>query len=165
MDRADWQATVHGVSESDTTEQLLHSTMLSRFSHVRLCATHRQHPIRLPRPWDSPGKNTGVGCHFLLHCMKVKSDSEVAQSVPTLSNPMGCSPPGSSVHGIFQARVLEWSAIAFSILYYGLLQNNCSYQQSIIRSMKTEQLFSFPGFMSTVSINTVLQIVTMNSRK
>ena len=72
-------------------------------------------PTRLPRPWDSPGKNTGVGCHFLLQCMKVKSGSEVAQSCPTLSDPMDCSPSGSSVHGIFQARVLEWGAIAFSI--------------------------------------------------
>ena len=75
---------------------------------------HRRQPTRLPRPWDSPGKNTGVGCHFLLQCMKVKSESEVSQSCPTLSDPMDCSPPGSSVHGIFQARVLEWGAIAFS---------------------------------------------------
>ena len=72
---------------------------------------HRRKPTRLPRPWDSPGKNTGVGCHFLLQCMKVKS--EVSQSCPTLSDPMDCSPPGSSVYGIFQARVLEWGAIAF----------------------------------------------------
>ena len=75
---------------------------------------HGQQPTRLPRPWDSPGKNTGVGCHFLLQCVKVKSESEVAQSCLTLSDAMGCSPPGSSVHGIFQARVLEWGAIAFS---------------------------------------------------
>ena len=75
---------------------------------------HRQQPTRLPHPWDSPGKNTGVGCHFLLQCRKVKSESEVAQSCPTLSDPIDCSPPGSSVHGIFQARVLEWGAIAFS---------------------------------------------------
>ena len=75
---------------------------------------HRQQPTRLPRPWDSPGKNTGVGCHFLLQCMKVKSESEVAQSCPTLNDPMDFSPPGSSVNGIFQARVLEWVAIAFS---------------------------------------------------
>ena len=75
---------------------------------------HRRQPTRLPRPWDSPGKNTGVGCHFLLQCMKVKSGSEVAQSCPTPSDPMDCSLPGSSVHGIFQARVLEWGAIAFS---------------------------------------------------
>ena len=75
---------------------------------------HRWQPTRLPCPWDSPGKNTGVGCHFLLQCMKVKSESEVAQSRPTLFDPMDCSLPGSSVHGIFQARVLEWGAIAFS---------------------------------------------------
>ena len=73
-------------------------------------------PTRLPRPWDSPGKNTGVGCHFLLQCMKVKSESEVAQSCPSLCDPMDCSPPGSCVRGIFQARVLEWGAIAFSVL-------------------------------------------------
>ena len=65
--------------------------------------------------WDSPGKNTGVGCHFLLQCVKVKSESEVVQSGPTLSHPMDCSLPGSSIHGIFQARVLEWGAIAFSV--------------------------------------------------
>ena len=62
---------------------------------------HRRQPTRLPRPWDSPDKNTGVGCHFLLQCMKVKSESEVAQSCPTLSDPMDCSLPGSSAHGIF----------------------------------------------------------------
>ena len=75
---------------------------------------HRRQPTRLPLPWDSPGKNTGVRCHFLLQCMKVKSESEVAQSCPTLSDPMDCSLPGSFVHGIFQARVLEWGAIAVS---------------------------------------------------
>ena len=75
---------------------------------------HRRQPTRLRCPWDSPGKNTGVGCHLLLQCRKVKSESEVAQSCPTLSDFMDCSPPGSSVHGIFQARVLEWGAIAFS---------------------------------------------------
>ena len=68
----------------------------------------RQQPTRLPCPWDSPGKNTGVGCHFFLQCMQVKSEREVAQSCPTLSDPVNCSPPGSSVRGIFQARVLEW---------------------------------------------------------
>ena len=75
---------------------------------------HRQQPTRLPCPWDSPCKNTGVGCHFLLQCVKVKSESEVAQSCPTLHDPVDCSPPGSSAHGIFQARVLEWGAISFS---------------------------------------------------
>ena len=73
----------------------------------------RRQPTRLPRPWDSPGKNTEVGCHFLLQWMKVKSESEVTQSCLTLSDPMDCSLPGSSIHGIFQARVLEWGAIAF----------------------------------------------------
>ena len=91
--------------------------LLSRFSPVRLCASHRRQPTRLPCPWDSPGKNTGVGCHFLLQCMKVKRESEVSQSCPTLRDPIDCSPPGSSVHGIFQARVLEWGAIAFSGSY------------------------------------------------
>ena len=66
------------------------------------------------RPWDSPGKNTGVGCHFLLQCLKVKSEREVSQLCPTLSDPMDCSLPGSSTHGIFQAKVLEWDAIAFT---------------------------------------------------
>ena len=75
---------------------------------------HRRQPTRLHRPWDSPSKNTGVGCYFLLQCMQVKSEREVSQSCPTLSDPMDCSLPGSSVHGIFQARVLEWGAIAFS---------------------------------------------------
>ena len=83
-------------------------------SCLTLCDPHRQQPTRLLCSWDSPGKNTGVGCHFLLQCMKVKSGSEVSQSCPTLSEPIDCSPPGSSVHGIFQARVLEWGAIAFS---------------------------------------------------
>ena len=83
---------------------------------------HRQKPTRFPCPWDSPGKNTGVGCYFLLQCMKVKSEREVTQSCPTLRDPMDCSLPGSSVHGIFQARVLEWGAIAFSklIILYNL---------------------------------------------
>ena len=76
---------------------------------------HRLQPTRLPRPWDSPGNNTGVGCHFLLQGMKVKSKSDVTQSCLTLSDPMDCSLPGSSIHGIFQARVLEWVAIAFSL--------------------------------------------------
>ena len=84
---------------------------------------HRRQPTRLPHPWDSPGKNTGVGCHFLLQCMKVKSESEVTQSCSTLSDPMDCSLPGSSIHGIFQAGVLEWGAIAFS-------ENCCNQSQN-----------------------------------
>ena len=92
---------------------LLLSVQLS-FQSCPTLRPHRRQLTRLPRPWDSPGKNTGVGCHFLLQCMKVKSESEVVQSCPTPSNPMDCSLPGSSIHGIFQARVLEWVAIAFS---------------------------------------------------
>ena len=83
--------------------------------------------LRLPHPWDSPGKNSGVGCHFLLQCMKVKSESEVAQSCPTLCDPMDCSLPGSSVHGSFQARVLESGAIAFSSLNHQGSPNPPSY--------------------------------------
>ena len=91
--------------------------LLSHFGRFRLCATHRRQPTRLRRPWDSPGKNTRVDCHFLLQCIKVKSESKVSQLCPALSDPMDCSLPGSSVHGIFQARVLEWGAIAFSEQY------------------------------------------------
>ena len=76
-----------------------------------------------PDPWDSPGKNTGVGCHFLLQCMKVKRESEVAQLCPTLSDPMDCSLP-DSIHGIFQARVLEWGAIAFSVFCFQCSPNS-----------------------------------------
>ena len=94
---------------------------------------HRWQPTRLPRPWDSPGKNTGVGCHFLLRCVKVKSEREVTQLCPTLSDPMDCSLPGSSVHGIFQARVLEWGAIVTKVFYPHLkkteLQLECFWLQ------------------------------------
>ena len=89
-------------------------TVASAAKSLQSCPTLRDprwQPTRLPRPWDSPGKNTGVGCHCLLQCMKVKSESEAAQSCPALSDLMDCSPPGSSVHGIFQARILEWGAI------------------------------------------------------
>ena len=99
----------------------------------------RRQPTRLPRPWDSPGKNIGVGCHFLLQCMKVKREREVAQSCPTLSDPMDCSSPGSSIHGIFQARVLEWVAIAFSVRYASLLntitKTSSSHDTRLIISM------------------------------
>ena len=89
---------------------LLLLLLLSRFSYVRLCATPETAAHQGPCPWDSPGKNTGVGCHFLLQCMKVKHESEVAQLCPTLSDPMDGSPPGSSVHGIFQAQEY-WSGV------------------------------------------------------
>ena len=95
---------------------------------------YRRQPTRLPHPWDSPGKNTGVGCHFLLQCMKVKSESEVAQSCLTLLDPMDCSPPGSSIHGIFQARVLEWGAITFS---------DCNWISSV-QSLSRVRLFVTP---------------------
>ena len=90
--------------------------LLGHFSRADSVQPHIWQPTRLPCPWDSPGKNTGVGCHFLLQCMKVKvkNESEVSQLCPTLSDPMDCSSPGSSVHGILEARVLEWGAVAFS---------------------------------------------------
>ena len=106
---------------------------------------HRWQPTRLPHPWDSPSKNTGVGCcHFLLQCRKVKSESEVTQSCLTLRDPMDCSPPGSSIHGIFQTRVLEWGAIAFSMIYC----NNQlkKYRVSFLRLAKGA--FSVPLLMS-----------------
>ena len=99
-------ATVHRIIESDMTEGLTHTAAAAKSLQLcpTLCDPIGGSPPGSP-PWNSPGKNTGVGCHFLLQCMKVKSESEVPQSCPTLSNPMDCSPPGSSVHGIFQARV------------------------------------------------------------
>ena len=87
---------------------------------VRPC---RRQPTRFSCPWDSPGKNIGVGCHFFIQCLKVESDSEITQSCPTVNDPMDYSPPGSSVPGIFQARVLEWGAIAFSGSLQRSLQN------------------------------------------
>ena len=93
---------------------------------VRPC---RQQPTRFLRPWDSPGKNAGVGCHFLVQCMKVKSESEVAQSCLTLRNSMDCSLTGSSVHGSFQARVLEWGAIAFSVISLLVSKTNSTWQR------------------------------------
>ena len=84
-------------------------------------------------PWDSPGKNTGVGCHFLLQCRKVKRESEVTQLCPTLSDPMDCSLPGSSTHGIFQAGVLEWGAIPFSGMYW--------WPYVILKHQKAAQVF------------------------
>ena len=85
---------------------------------------HGLQATRLLCPWDSPGKNTGVGCHFLLQCMKVESESEVVQSCPTLSDPMDCSLSGSSIHGMFQATVMEWGAIAFSHIYSQACRNH-----------------------------------------
>ena len=105
---------------------------------------------RLPCPWDSPGKNTGVGCHFLLQCMKVKSESEVAQLCLTLRDPIDCSLPGSSIHGIFQARVLEWGTIAFSRYY---IQKTLRLHQRTARTHK--QIMKGNGTMEKIvsSIN------------
>ena len=123
-------------STSAKTHTLL-LLLLSRFSHVQLLT-------RLPCPCDSPRKNTGVGCHVLLQCMKVKSESEVTQSCLTLCYPMDCSLPGSSVHGIFQARVLEWVAIAFStcILQNDLSRDFQNYTQNVALGLTSEFQFS-----------------------
>ena len=98
---------------------------------------HRWQPTSLPRPWGSPGKKTGVGCRFLLQCRELESESEVTQSCPTLSDPMDCSLPGSSVHGIFQARVLEWGATAFSSQSM-LFTNICGKKGEKVGKMKGE---------------------------
>ena len=104
----------------------------------------RGQPTRLLRPWDSPDKNTGVGCHFLLQCMKVKSKSEVTQSCPTLRDPMDCSPPGSSAHGIFQARVLEWVAIAFSVAWY-FFKKSQAYTRIAVEELRRKGCVSLKG--------------------
>ena len=108
---------------------------------------HGWQPTRLCRPWDSPGKNTRLSCHFLLQCVKVKSESEVAQSYPTLSDSMDCSLPGSSVHGIFQARVLEWGAIAFSNSSSGTLQIRFS-----LMSQKMQKIIREMGFREAIKM-------------
>ena len=120
--------------------------LLSHFSRVRLCATPQTADHQAPRPWDSPGKNTGVGCHFLLQCMKVKSESEVAQSCPTLRDPIDRSLPGCSVHGIFQAGVLEWGAIAFSSVLPYLLIFHFSYSIFLFSTTISSFLFYFFQF-------------------
>ena len=124
MDREAWWAIVHGVARESNSAQQLKTSSIELISTAAaakslqscptLCDPINGSPPGSPGPWDSPGKNTGVGCHFLLQCRKVKSESEVTQSCPTLNDPIDCSLPGSSIHGIFQARVLEWGAIAFS---------------------------------------------------
>ena len=92
---------------------LLLLLLLSRFSRVQLCSTHRWQPTRLPRPWDSPGNNTGVGCHFLLQCMKVKSEREVAQSCPTLATPWTAAHQAPLSMGF--PRQESWSRLLFAL--------------------------------------------------
>ena len=106
---------------------------------------HRRQPTRLLCPWNSPGKNTGVGCHFLLQYMHVKSESEVAQLCSSLSDPMDCSQPGSSIRGIFQARVLEWGAIAFSLYHARQLQlhTRSNSHGKILNQIETRSLLHF----------------------
>ena len=151
-----WEGTSLGKS-TPRGDILLLLLLLSCFSRVWFCATPWTTPWtthQVPRPWNSPGKNTGVGGHFLLQCVKVKSESEVTQLCPTLSDPMDCSPPGSSVHGIFQARVLEWGAIAFSGRYLRIGQNHSTfwakcvlaflkYEIQVHRCQETEQSKGF----------------------
>ena len=117
-------SSIHGIFQARVLLEWVASAFSTIMSDAAAAKSHQScptlwmdgwQPNRLPCPWDSPGKNTGVGCHFLLQCMKMKNESEVAQSYPTPSDPMDCSLLGSSVHGIFQARVLEWGAIAFSV--------------------------------------------------
>ena len=117
----------------------------------------RRQPTRLPRPWDSPGNNTGVGCHFLLQCVKVKSESEIAQSHPTLSNPMDCSLPGSSIHGIFQARVLEWVAIAFSRKIVWSCLKSLPYDPAILL------LVTYPGELENMFTQTFVHKLLMEA--
>ena len=112
--------------------------LLSRFSRVWLCVTPETAAHQAPHPWDSPGRNTGVSCHFLLQCMKVKSEREVAQSCPTPSDPMDCSLPGSPVPGILQARTLEWGAISFSMCIYTYTHNVI-----LLNHEKKKELLSF----------------------
>ena len=112
---------------------------------------HRWQLTRLPRPWDSPGKNTGVGCYYLLQCMKVKSESEVAQLCPTLSYP--CSLPGSSVHGIFQARVLEWVATEATII---VVSNFVSYYYVYYQDIRCH-------VYSNLKIHSIIQVFPIYS--
>ena len=112
--RDDCAVSAYNLPQSQLCYRRSHPLLVMGWAESALVQPHGRQPTRLPGLWDSSGKNTGVGCHCLFQCMKVKSESEVAQSCSTLCDPMDCSPPGSSAHGIFQATVLEWGAIAFS---------------------------------------------------
>ena len=136
----------------DSSESLL--LLLSHFIVSDSVRPHRWQPTRLRHPWDSPGKNPGVGCHSLLQCMKVKRQSEVAQSCPTLCDPMECSLPGSSIHGIFQARVLEWVAIAFSMRVPRTARRS---NQSILKEINPEYLLE--GLMLKLKLQYYRQLI------
>ena len=128
---------------------------------------HRWQPTRLPCPWDSPGKNTGVGCHFLLQCMKVKSESEVTQSYPILCDPMDCSLPGSSSHGIFQPRVLEWDAIIlvnmiFSSCINSFKTGSCSVMSDSLQPHVLYNPWNSPGQNTGVGSLSLLQWIFPN---
>ena len=114
---------------------------------------HRWKPTRLCRPWDTPVKNTGVGCHFLLQCMKVKSESEVAQLCPTFSDPMDCSPPGSSVHGF--SRQEYWSGVPSpspKIPLTGALFLLSGKADALLRFPQVPRVVVFPGFLLSLSL-------------
>ena len=109
----------------------------------------RRQPTRLPRPWDSPGKNIGVACHFLLQCVKMKSESEITQLYPTLGDPMDCSLLGSSAHEIFQARVLEWVAIAFSATSLCIAPNSTPLKITS-KTLKSKKHMEEPGRLQSM---------------
>ena len=118
---------------------------------------HRWQPTRLPCPWDSPGKNTRVGCHFLLQCMKVKSEREVAQSCLTPSDPMDCNLSGSSIHGICQARVLEWGAIEIrqcimTLNYFWSLLKFNQHKYDILKMNKQNKMLFYTDFIMVTNI-------------
>ena len=123
---------------------------------------HRRQPTRLPCPWDSPGKNTGVGCHFLLQCVKVKIESEVVQSCPTLSDTMDWSLPGSSVHGIFQARVLECGAIAFSAELFNSIQFRIIISLPACITPTNLPSASIPGYTSGIQICVTVKLMLLS---
>ena len=133
----------------------MHAAAAAKLLQSDSVRPHRWQPTSLSWPWDFPGKNTGVGCHFLLQCMKVKSESEVAQACLTPSDPMDCSLPSSSVHGIFQARVLEWIAIAFSDIYTQIQTHICIYMfiQSFYASSRLVHIKPMHTFTERVSLS------------
>ena len=146
--RTEVRADIHKVSSLQARHGAAAAAAAKSLQSCPTLRPHRRQPTRLSRPWDSPGKNTGVGCHFLPQCMKVKSESEVTQSCPTLSDPMDCSLPGSSVHGSFQ----YWSGLPLPSLkhhfremqiktpmtYYFIIIRRASIQNKQRKNKKTK---------------------------